>query len=152
MAILMRRPTRTRRLSIAAIASLLAFVVAAGFTVRSFWMVNGWIDKSGQFIALDAGLLTYTHVSATDFFPSGHVWHIWNSSRPNRQALGDAIFGFRAGKSYTSEEPGNVTQFTIAVPMWSILLLLLVAPARLLIARSANAPAFPVIADAKQSK
>jgi len=38
----------------------------------------------------------------------------------------------------------------VDVPLWPLLLLLLIAPIRWLIARPANAPAFPVIAKARQ--
>src|SRR6185437_12354296 len=50
----MRRPTRTRRLSIAAIVSLVAFVVLASAGVRSLFVYDQWdfgshIIESGNF-------------------------------------------------------------------------------------------------------
>lgn len=44
----MRRPTRTRRLSIAAIASLLAFGVVAAAGVRSFWDEMDFRSRDGD--------------------------------------------------------------------------------------------------------
>jgi len=42
---------------------------------------------------------------------------------------------------------GNLTEHAVWVPLWFPLFLLLIIPMYWLIARSANGPAFPVIAD-----
>jgi len=45
---------------------------------------------------------------------------------------------------------GDLIQRAVWVPLWFPLLLLLITPARWLIARPTNAPAFPVIAEGRQ--
>ena len=59
----MRRPTRTRRFSIAAMMSLLAFVVVAGEGSRSCWIWDQWHTGAGKTISLENGCILYTHVS-----------------------------------------------------------------------------------------
>ena len=144
----MRRPTRTRRLSIAAIASLLVFAIFAVAGIRSFWTADGWFDSSGRLIALNAGCLTYWHFSVPNFLPTGHLS---SSSSPDKRAFEQALWGFRVDKNSSSDPSGNVSYFRVASPIWPLLILLLIAPVRWLIARPANAPAFPVIANANQA-
>ncbi len=136
----MRRPTRTRRLSIAAIVSLLAFVVLAGVGIRSFRVPGevriGWQNK----IAVEAGYVTCVHIYQTKEVrdQSGNLkWpakFLWIAA------------GFRVGQ-WIVFLAGDYTwaAYGIEFPLWFPLLLLLFAPVLCLIARPANAPAFPVV-------
>jgi len=138
----MRRPTRTRRLSIAAIASLLGFVVVAAAAIRSFRVASdtkiGWRND----ILLEGGYITYLHIYQTREVrdQSGNLkWPI------KFRWIGG---GFRVGQwILTLYKQYTFVQCGIELPVWFPLLLLLIAPVRWLIARPANAPAFPVIAN-----
>jgi hypothetical protein len=145
----MRRPTRTRRLLIAAIVSLLAFGAVAVMDVRSFWVAEIWQDRHARSVALYDGRVTYRHALAKlSVFQSGR-WSIKASLiTHSRHIVADAIWGFQA---HTDSFPSPVnsskvdTFFFAAVPLWFPLLLLLIIPICWLIARPANAPAFPVV-------
>ena len=159
----MRRPTRTRRLSIAAIVSLLAFVVVASAYVRSYWTRDEFHFKHWHFIRLEAGRIGYYHFYGTSVRDTsteesvygppeyGLYWHI--SIEVTSYSLWESLTFHMADewKPY-SDHPGEEALFQIWIPVWFPLLLLLIAPARWLIARPANAPAFPVVTDAKQLK
>lgn len=140
---------RTRRLSIVAVVSFVAFVVVAVITIRSFWLSDGWADNSGHFIALEGGRIAYTHIFVPNYLPSGHLPA---SMSPDRQVLENAIWGFRAYKSSIPSDPSGqaIPAFRAAVPLWPLLVLLIVAPVRWLRAQQSNEPAFPVITDGKQ--
>jgi len=151
----MRRPTRTCRLSIAAIVSLLLFAAVAGAGVRSLWIAEAWNDGNGRFVGLFGGRATYQHILDPPFSPSGHVSSDLGVS-PDRRIAGEAIYGVRIGTDSYSRgiraDPSAVQRiFTIHIPLGPILFLLLIVPVRWLVARPANAPAFPVITDAKRA-
>src|SRR6185437_14795353 len=57
----MRRPIRTLRLSIAAVLSLLAFVVVCAAEVNSFWDVHIWQAETGRTVELFGGRIGYQH-------------------------------------------------------------------------------------------
>lgn len=145
----MRRPTRTRRLSITAILSFVAFVVTATSGIRSFWSMDEFDFGQDRAIALNGGCLHYARASfkfRQD--PFGHLtWRYQIITYPNN------FLGFATWKGVVRFSKGTGTGtgsvFHLRVPLWPLLLLLLIAPLRWLIARPANAPAFPVITDAK---
>jgi len=67
----MRRPTRTRRLTIAAVLSLMAFGVVTGAGVRSFWSLDCWENSNGRWgIALAGGCAIFNHHSE---FPASYT-------------------------------------------------------------------------------
>ena len=150
----MRRPTRTRRLSIAAMASLLAFVAAAGADVRSFWNYDIWqtvSNKGGCAIVLGRGCAAFARRSgaalpgAIPIMPKGHT-HI--DYQPHRSDVLESFWNFRF-QNRADIKQGRGSTFAFVGPIWPLLLLLLITPVRWLIARPANAPAFPVITERK---
>ena len=127
----MRRPTRTRRLSIAAILSFLAFVVVAGIGVSSFW-----VKEQCNFIRLESGRAECVFVSGKP--DTSRVFGAYSNSW--------SLLGCKANILGAYTRLGDSTPFTIQSPLWIPLSLLLLAPAFWLIARPANTPAFQVIA------
>jgi len=141
----MRRPTRTRRLSIAAIASSLAFVVVAGAGIRSLWNLDCWENANGRWgIALAGGCAHFNHHSGmvVQYIPIG-FYHI--DLKLDRSDAARAIWGFSIDREFVHLKNGNGRNFYLHLPLWPLLILLLIAPACWLIARPANAPAFPVV-------
>lgn len=142
----MRRPTRTRRLSIAAIISLLAFVAVAGAAVTSLRAADAWNDGNGQGARLFVGRVTYELTLDPPFSPSGRVLLNFSAISPSLRNIGEAIWGFRAWHGFvTNIYVGKEEVYSFSAPLWPILLLLLIAPVRWLIARAQDAPAFPVV-------
>ncbi|HEX5242368.1 MAG TPA: hypothetical protein VFW23_03820 [Tepidisphaeraceae bacterium] len=150
----MRRPTRTRRLSIAAIASLLAFVVAAAAGVRSFWISDTWIFAICQSeIALSSGCVTGARIKSVGMKGFDRSKHLSDRVAPDKHNIARAMWGFRAWRVVLPHRSGVREEISaIEAPLWSLLLLLLIAPVRWLIAHPADAPAFPVIADTRRAK
>jgi len=150
----MRRPIRTLRLSIAAVLSLLAFVVVCAAEVNSFWDVHIWQAETGRTVELFGGRIGYQHPDAPRFGPGGHIsFKAALITTPKRRIIADAIWGFeiRRFAIHSMLDPSDVDKFfLVAAPLWPFILLLLIAPVRWLIARPANAPAFPVVTDAKR--
>lgn len=144
----MRRPTRTRRLSIAATVSLLAFLVVAAAGIRSLWVFDAIgtpTQAGGWAVELADARATFELVlSAGASGPTGRG-HVSARLRPNSSIVGRAIWGFRAQKTVLP----RMEMFQIITPLWLPLLLLLIAPMSWLIARQANPPAFPVVNEAK---
>jgi hypothetical protein len=60
--IAMDRPVRTRRLSIAAMVSLLAAVIVAGAGVRSFWIDDLFSLNHGREVDLNYGCFQYSRI------------------------------------------------------------------------------------------
>ena len=136
----MRRPTRTRRLSIAALASSLVFVVIASAGIRSFWRWDAITNHYGRDIRLEAGHITYRQMSdplSAALYPRAR--HIAWKTRVSRESL---ILWPRI------EIYGN--SLNVCLPLWPVLLLLLIAPARWVTARPIGGPAFPVVTDGKE--
>jgi len=141
----MRRPTRTRRLSIAALTSSLAFVIVACAGIRSFWTYDAWqtvVHGEGYAFVLECGTAGFVCRSG-EAIPSEPGGHVHGDENPDRYAV---LFGIREFQFHVSRKEAEID---LRIPVWPLLLLLLIAPVRWLIARPANAPAFPVITDAK---
>lgn len=150
----MRRPTRTRRLSIAAIVSLLLFVAVAGAGVRSFWTWDEWSLGTGLGVDLIRGCIDFMHQSKGNTVDSPLFAHS-SVSADATDTLDSLIlpkWSF-AGFSERHVGDGNSTfeQTYFAVPLWPLLLLLLIVPVRWLFARAPNTPAFAVVTDVKRS-
>ena len=129
----MRRPTRTRRLSTAAIVSLLLFGAVTGTEIQSIPIGDSGLLK------LSDGTMEFRL-----------VWNQKLSADPRSSSLSEHhLLGFTVTKWVASFGPVHLI---IEVPRWPIFLLLLIAPARWLIARPANASAFPVIVDTRRAK
>ncbi len=157
----MRRPTRTRRLSITAMVSLLAFAAVAVAGARSFWIVDRWkiwttdVENFGdqRTIELRRGHIYYLYdsVDGTTTDPIHESFATKSTSWPNDDEIpiNWSFAGFSERHFYMKGQDSPLEFFCIAVPFWFPLLLLLIIPIRWLIARPANASAFPVITDAK---
>ena len=146
----MRRPTRTRRLSIAAIVSLLLFAAVAVPGIRSFWTWEVWSNHNGRLvIALVRGRVAYLRASeaVTQLVPPGYSSY---KSSPDWDSVRVSLCGFQID-SDTGYHSRDQKLFMMHLPIWPLLLLLLIVPVRWLVAHPANAPAFPVIADAKRA-
>lgn len=145
----MRRPARTRRLSIAATWSMLAFVILAGAGLRSIrtydvWESNSWI------IGLQNGSIGC--LRATGYYaggPTNRLGHVSGDAK-TVGPLVNLKFSF-SNRDVIPGRPGALRIIEFHIPLWFPLLLLLIVPMRWLIARPANAPAFPIIPDAKVS-
>ena len=147
----MRRPIRTRRLSIAAMASLLLFVAAASAGVRSFWRWDNFgAAKYGRVIHIEGGCVEYVHISPPP--ASGVRRHISGKSAASNVSIRRVIWGFSVRKGIYSTRPVKATALLITIPLWPFVLPLLIAPICWLSARPANVPAFPVVADAKHAQ
>lgn len=147
----MKRPTRTRRLSIAAITSLLAFMALASAGVRSFWTWDGWVfpgEAELTGIMLHRGSIFCVHPTGETL--QGGFRHVSGPVQTD-PGLPGSILGFFVSNDLDHGADG-IRTFALQMPLWLPLLLLLVAPVLWLVARPANAPAFPFITDAKQSK
>ena len=141
----MRRPTRTRRLSIAAISSLLAFAVVASAVARSFWTFDEWDfgNRMGR-LGLRDGFVYRGVTLSMAGKPTriNHPVHVSGELRPYDREQDQQSICFLIIASY----PGQWRM--ISMPLWLPLFLLLIAPVRWLVARRATAPAFPVFAKA----
>ena len=150
MPIPMRRPTRTRRLTIAAMVSLLAFVGVAGVGARSLWIVDSWYYSHSIGVRLEGGRFGCMHESS-DRVISGITFTHFTFRMMPRQVL-TVFWKFHIHRAeYAVTFPGgslgHTKVFVVWIPLWFPLLLLLIAPVRWLIARPANTPAFPVVTD-----
>lgn len=127
--------------------SLLAFVVVAGASIRSFWNYDAWqtvINGEGYAFVLEFGTAGFGCRSG-EAIPSQPSGHFHADHNPDRYAV---RFGIREFQFHASRKEAEID---FRIPLWPLLLLLLIAPLRWLIVRPANAPAFPVITDAKQA-
>lgn len=150
----MRRPTRTRGLSIAAAVSLVLFIAIAALWVHSYTMtyteLHQRIRVQGQQIdfatdalrVCDGGL--YFHHEVTQF-PVANM--NLNEEKQLLQSQGSNYAFMKQapwdGATWPDDPNGR------HVPLWIPLLLLLIAPVCWLVARSENVAAFPVVTDAK---
>lgn len=142
----MHRPTRTRRLSIVAMVSLLAFVVVAGEGVRSFWTLDHWNISRGhwtdeEYITLGRGCVLYYRDMSNLDLASGLPLHVSENVGRFRHVGGILGFDYYNGRNLQ----GRQRHFMLRIPLWALILLLLIAPVRWLISRPANTPAFPVV-------
>lgn len=139
----LRKGTRTRRLSITSIASLLAFGLVAGAGARSFWTWEGWWSEHGWGLGLEGGCACYSRGSGTanqDIAPG----HESGDFRQEDFDYPGSKLGFWVGTTSTS---GTGQLFLLRFPLWFPLLPLLVAPVRWLMARTTGGSAFPVVTD-----
>ena len=126
----MHRPIRTRRLSIAAIVSMLLLVVVA--QVESRWIeIPRPVGDSGS-LKLSDGAME---------FRLG--WNRRLSVNPGSNFSEHYLLGFTVTKWVADFGP---VILIIKVPRWPVFLLLLIIPVLWIIARPPNAPAFPVVA------
>lgn len=142
----MRRPTCTRRLSIAAMASLLGFAVVAGAGIRSFWTMDELDFEQKRATALNGGYLHYARAS----FKIGQGLVVHQSRRYQVISYPNNFLGFSVWKQVLSFPSLSGTIFHLRVPLWFPLLLLLIVPVRWLIAGPRYVSAFPIIAESKQ--
>lgn len=140
---MMRRPTRTRRLSIAAMVSLLGFVVVASAGVRSLW-IDDYLKFTGVgLIGLKGGHVYYI-ITDEPWMGGNKMWGF--GSAPTRGVRVSHFFRFSIGAHQVYRVGAQMArEFEVVVPLWPLLFLLLIAPTRWLIARSASARAFPVV-------
>jgi hypothetical protein len=136
------------RMSIVAMLSLLAFMVVVAADIRSFRIGDYW-GSSWRSIALDHGSIIYSQFWGSGLYHlSGRVQH----ATGHQTAWMGSISAWKFGTNYKNyRQTDDVQFFAIWIPLWLPLLLMLFAPVRWLIARPANAPAFPVVTDAKQT-
>jgi len=94
-------------------------------------------------VALDGGCLYYARASLK--FRQNSVEHV--SWRYRVIAYPNDFLGFAVWKRVMRfpKATGTGSVFYVRAPLWPLLILLIIAPARWLIARPENAPAFPVI-------
>src|SRR2546421_3507917 len=124
----MQGPTRTRRLSVAAMVSLVAFVLVAGAGVRSFWTMDELDFNHDRAIALNGGCLHYGHAS----WPINQELIAHQSRKYQVLVYPNGILGFALW--HQALPPlGKQKIFRVCTPIWPLLLLLLIAPLRWLI-------------------
>jgi len=120
-------PVRTRPLSIVAILSLLAFIIVAVMAVRSLWIVDAWQLGESTFI----------------WTPRGRVYYVrYSTAGIASQSLHSSSRGAPPSDAYALEFrvkiwPNRSERLEISVPFIYLLLLLLIAPVRWLIATPA---------------
>lgn len=128
---------RTRRLSIAAIASSFLFLLIGGAGLRSLSFRGAILFGDSQLFGVVDGCAIY--------FKEIPFANAEKQPRPFEYGF----LGFSVVRYHLPSAP-SVVYFRAAIPLYLPLLLLLIAPIRWLVARPLNAPAFPVITDAKQ--
>lgn len=139
----MRRPIRTRRLSIVATVSCAAFLVVASAGIRSFWITDELDLGQHRAIGLIGGSAIYVRtaykITPHPFrYQSGHYKKIQHPP---------GILGFVIWTQVLRVSGRNFKVFFAGVPLWPLLLLLLIAPARWMMALPVRAAAFPVVTD-----
>lgn len=141
---IMYRPTRTRRLSIAAMASTLALALVAGAEIRSFRTYDCWKFRGWRAVALGNGCVMFWRWSGDAL---GSVNEPPAGYQSGDIGLGSPIKGLRFGTAtrQVATRAGNAEFFTVWVPLWFLLLPLLITPMLWLIARPVGGMAFPVI-------
>ena len=143
----MRRPTRTRRLSIAAMMALAVFVAVAAVGARSLWIVDSWYYRHSIGFRLEGGRFGCMYESSDRDNPGFTFTHFTFRTMPH-QVL-PVFWKFHVHHAtYAATFPGGSHGHTkvsvVWIPLWFPLLLLLIAPARWLIARPAKGRAFPI--------
>lgn len=145
---LMQRPIRTHRLSIAAIVSSAAFLVLAIAGIRSFWTWDQWIVGKGRAVGVDTGSFFYTQDNLGGVAPI--LSH--QSEDVNPALIIDALpprwefMGFSVKNENSPMPPkGTFQVYVLRIPFWFPLLLLLVVPARWVLALPSDRPAFQAV-------
>jgi len=147
----MHRPVRTSWISIAAIASFVAFAMLAVFAARSFWSWDRFTDGTSETVTVTDGGITYQHVSAAALPAVGQKLHLSGPSSPDSRSIRRAIWGFRATRRVLPSGLGQVEISQVTFPLWPLLLLLIVMPVLWFISRPEGAAAFPVLTDVSSS-
>ncbi len=147
----MRRPTRTRRLTIAAKVSLLAFMIVAAVGVRSYRTSDRW-NLGGRRIMLIHGrvLDAYDPADAAVTFPVHESYSAVNPYLPELflpPKWSFAGFSWSDIENVTISNCKRSTELCLGAPLWFPLLLLLISPVRWLIAPRVAGAAFPVVTD-----
>jgi len=145
------RPARTRRLAMIAAVSLAMFAAVSAVELRSFWRWDGWISANGRWIAqLADGCALYNSKSGGTELPAQHPQrgHLHAQVTPDSTSFEKGLWGFIAHSQSANTRAGRVTVFLLRLPIWPLLLLLLIIPARWFYARPAGR-AFPVVTEAK---
>jgi len=150
----MRRPIRTRRLSIAAMVSLLLIVAVTAEGIRSFKKYDELVYGYSRQLVIIGGDIGYTHTTGIYVPEDGTL--AYSSGEIARSGWGDADypvcrFQMRVTNTVVTG-PGPIRIFEVWVPLWFLLLFLLIAPVLWLMSRRASTlsrPAFPVITDPK---
>lgn len=133
--------------------SLLAFMMLAGEGVRSFRIWDSWgfgIGRGG--VDLVQGRVLYTYEAKATPLESPHFVHVsvYDNRTDNLDHLISRKWIFAGFSVRNFGFPSGQTYIVVAAPLWFPLLLLLVVPVRWLVAQPTNAPAFPVLTDAKR--
>lgn len=142
----MRRPIRTHRLSTAAIVSCAAFLLVAFAGIRSFWITDGMTFGQHRAVGFIGGNAIYVHADykvtqAPIKFQSGYFQKFQHPP---------GILGFVIWNQVLRVTGRNFKVFRVLVPLWPLILLLLIAPIRWMMALPIQAAAFPVVTDGKQ--
>lgn len=128
----MHRPIRTRRLAIAARVSLAFFVLGALVELLSFGNRDGVsIGDSPRFGLSEGSILYYQELPLTD-------------AAQQPRPFAHSFWYISAVRGQYPNSP-TLAYLRVQLPLHFPLLLLFIVPIRWLIARPANAPAFPVI-------
>ena len=130
--------------------SLLAFVAVEGAGMRSFQTWDNLRIGLYRLIILNDDCIVYAHASANSIhhsplFDQKPIFFEERFTFASEFPSSWNIAGFWGGHLKGS----RIDEVYFGVPLWPLLLLLLVAPVRWLMARPANAPAFPVVTDTK---
>ena len=151
----MRRPTRTRGLSIAAAMSLVLFIAIAALWVHSYTMtyteLHQRIRVQGQQIEFATDFLRvcdggiYFHHEVTQFAAANIDA---NEEKQLLQSRGSSYALMKQPPWDGAAWPDDPNGWH--GPLWIPLLLLLIAPVCWVIAHPASTTAFPVVTDAKQ--
>jgi len=151
----MRRPTRTRGLSIAAAVSLVLFIAIAALWVHSYTMtyteLHQRIRVQGQQIEFATDFLRvcdggiYFHPEVTQFAAANIDA---NEEKQLLQSRGSSYALMKQPPWDGAAWPDDPNGWH--GPLWIPLLLLLIAPVCWVIAHPASTTAFPVVTDAKQ--
>ncbi|HEX5243836.1 MAG TPA: hypothetical protein VFW23_11290 [Tepidisphaeraceae bacterium] len=125
--------------------SLLAFGVIAAAGVRSFWTVDSWMHGDRRVVGMALG-------RGRAYVSLPIEVNVQQSSDAKLFETHSAIFPVAFVNKVYHLPSGDLRQHAVWVQLWFPLLLLLIIPMCWLVARPANAPAFPVITDGKPSK
>lgn len=151
----MQRRIRTRRLSFAATMSFAALLALSLAGIRSFWTSDALYLPAGCRLLISHGYFQYSHtwISQASGYPLKERSLSYESGLDPMEpgSLGRRFLGFSFFHIKASQTSNCLDLFELWIPIWFPLLILLIAPVRWLIARSGNAPAFPIIAETCRS-
>lgn len=143
----MRRLIRTRRLSISAVVSLLAFGLVATTDARSFWHYDTWISQNGCLaigLANGSAVTNYEFATKSRIYPRGRHMQFKTTNQVGSR-IWQNVRAFPIQCEMIHDRAGNGGTFCFCASLWPLLLLLLIIPMRWLFARPESSPAFPVV-------